>query len=267
MAWVRKQCSLWSWPYSPSWSCRDAGKRWSVVFLEERRWLERCSQAPSVSHYLHMRGEEVRQVFETLEEGKCVRVCNLPWALSCTGIWFALRELTKRLRDPPAAFTRGQTQSLTVLQFLVDDYDQLSFGLAVRGPCVARTAAAVDEVFADVHRWARHRDGGLARQGVLLVQQRRLVLPRPNVGSWHHVHSHADHKNEASVCGPVLWVQPVWDTWEQESGINHINTQSPHSSLCSGMVEKCLGWGEEPEWRARCMFLMKFWENKEKYVT
>lgn len=200
-----------------------------------------------------MRGEEVRQVFETLEEGKCMRVCNLPWALSCTGIWLALRELTKQLRDPPAAFTRGQTQSLTVLQFLVDDYDQLSFGLAVRGPCVARAAAAVDEVFADVHRWARHRDGGLARQGVLLVQQRWLVLPRPNVGSWHHVHSHADHKNEDSVCGPVLWVQPVWDTWEQESGVNHINIQSPHSALCSGMVEKCLGWGEEPESRARCM--------------
>lgn len=99
---------------------------------------------------------------------------------------------------------RRRVYPITVLQFLVDDYDQLSFGFAARGPRAARAAAAVDEVFADVHWWARHRDGGLARQGVLLVQQRRLVLPGPNVGSWHHVHSHADHRNEASVCGPVL---------------------------------------------------------------
>lgn len=93
-AWARRRCSRWSSPCSPSWSCCDGGKRWSAVFWEERRWLGRCCpQVLRGSRYLHMRDKKDRQ--------------KMSWLSSCQ----------------PAALIWGQTQSLTVPQLLVDDYD------------------------------------------------------------------------------------------------------------------------------------------------
>lgn len=67
-AWGKTRCSWWSPPCSLSWSCHDGGMKWSVVFWEETRWLERCClQTQSGSRYLHVRDNKDRRRFETLE--------------------------------------------------------------------------------------------------------------------------------------------------------------------------------------------------------
>lgn len=87
--------------------------------------------------------------------------------------------------------------SLTVLQLLIDDDDEIPLGFAAGGSCV-------DELFIsdlDIRRRGRF----LGRRRALLIKQRRLFLPRPHGGTWDHVHSHDEGK---TVGVPVLAALP-----------------------------------------------------------
>lgn len=92
---------------------------------------------------------------------------------------------------------RRSDWSLTVLQLLVDDYDEIPLGFAAGGPCV-------DELFfSDLD--GRRRGHFLGHHRALLVQQRRLFLPGPHGRTRDHVHSHDEGK---TVDVPVLAALP-----------------------------------------------------------
>lgn len=96
----------------------------------------------------------------------------------------------------PAASVRSDP-SLTVLQLLIDDYDEVPLGFAAGGSCV-------DELFiSDLD--IRRRGWFMGRRRALLIKQRRLFLPRPHGGTRDHVHSHGEGK---AVGVPVLAVLP-----------------------------------------------------------
>lgn len=71
--------------------------------------------------------------------------------------------------------------TLTALQLLVDDDDQLPFGLAAWGSGTGRAAAAAaaQELLAHAYGGARHGHRHLAQLGLLPVQQRRSLLSGP----------------------------------------------------------------------------------------
>lgn len=103
-AWARRRCSRWSSPCSPSWSCRDEGKRWSAAFWEERRRLERCSSPRTLSgsRYLRVKDEEDKEV-----KRQCSHASRaLPGVHPRAGIWLSPSELTKQLPDPASLPTR-----------------------------------------------------------------------------------------------------------------------------------------------------------------
>lgn len=96
----------------------------------------------------------------------------------------------------PAASARSDS-SLTVLQLLIDDYDEIPLGFAAGGSCV-------DELLiSDLD--GRRRGHSLGHHRALLVQQRRLFLPGPHGRTRHHVHSHDEGK---TVDVPVLAALP-----------------------------------------------------------
>lgn len=106
-AWARRRCSRWSSPCSPSWSCRDEGKRWSAAFWEERRRLERCSSPRTLSgsRYLRVKDEEDKEVKRQCSPGSSSTRRNLTfppasWLSSCPTL----------PPSPPAASLWGQTQ-------------------------------------------------------------------------------------------------------------------------------------------------------------
>lgn len=106
----------------------------------------------------------------------------------------------------PAASARSDS-SLTVLQLLIDDYDEVPLGVAAGGSCV-------DELFiSDLD--GRRRGHFLGHHRALLVQQRRLFLPGPHGGARDHVHSHDEGK---TVDVPVLAALPDDAPDDQKDG-------------------------------------------------
>lgn len=100
-------------------------------------------------------------------------------------------------KSAPPPPPRRSDWSLTVLQLLIDDYDEIPLGLAAGGSCV-------DELFiSDLD--GRRRGHFLGHHRALLVQQRRLFLPGPHGRTRDHVHSHDEGK---TVGVPVLAALP-----------------------------------------------------------
>lgn len=239
-AWARRRCSQWSSPCSLSWSCRDGGKRWSVAFWEERRWLGTCTlQVLHGSHYLHMRDKKDRTNVWNAGRDKCVYSPRSPL---CTRIWLAPNEPTQQLHHPytPTLLPYYKVKlshllffSFSLMTMTSSPLDLLRGGLALAGLLLWMSCSplAADRHGSEMGAWL-DREASWSSN-----------CSSPGQMAGHGIMFTAMLTSKWSLC---LWSSPVcaaWSyTWGPENGFNHLGKQKLLPPICSGTVEKLFSW-------------------------
>lgn len=204
--------------------------RWSVVFWEERRWLERCSlRAQSGSHYLHVRDDKDRRMFATIFEK--VNVCMLSQELfHALEFDFHRASWLSNCVTPSTRCLNMRSNSVTYCSSASRWWLWLTLlwiccGEAVCWPgcCCCCWRVGLLWLVGIVQRQGLGLTDSLPGPAAMVV---------PLLAKWRELASCSQpcwQLNEVSVCGPVLCDLPVCYTWGREKGFNHMCKQSVES--------------------------------------